>query len=101
MTNKEKVVAKKVVPLSAVPPAGTHEAVVSMNVHGVVAVWAVERFSEHGNPEPPLDHGGEVLGVDVESQRFGRCGVQPVAGTSGCGVVEVCLVVEVSLSRSS
>jgi len=57
------------------PPAGTHEAVVSINVHGFVAVWAVERFSEDRNTEPPFDHGGEVLGVDVESQCFGRCGV--------------------------
>ena len=99
MTNKEKVVAKKVVPLGAVPPAGTHEAMVSIDVHGVVTVWAVEGFSEDWNAEPPFDHGGEVLGVDVETQCFGRCGVQPLARTSGCGVVKVCLVVEVSVPR--
>ena len=61
-------------------------------VDGVITEWALEFLVENRGSQPPLDLSAVEQSIDMFTQGWGRHGVEPLAGTTGGGEFEVCLV---------
>ena len=61
----ENLISKQIVSFSAVAAARAHLAMVSVDVHDVIAKWAMERFVKNGHSQPAQNHGSEMMGVNM------------------------------------